>query len=212
MSSHNGVIPFLLYTRPTTDADGKPLLYAKPDPILKLDLQAVDDFSRAEGGLRFHELKRVFESFMEVFSTYIASGYRIETPIGSFYPKLTMSSDISNPSQVFDAHVSLAGIGFTPSKQFNKEVFKHHHHCHLINLSAGNSQIYDQQAMKKALLKSVSGGFITIRSFMAHSSLHYYSAKKYLDEQCQGDSPLLACRKVGNTLLYSFSQSPTLSE
>lgn len=77
MSKHNGI------------------LYARPDPSLKLQLRDVDEFSRNEGGLRFHELNRVFETFMEVFSSYIARGYRIETPIGSFYPKLTINADKS---------------------------------------------------------------------------------------------------------------------
>lgn len=212
MSQHNGIIPFLLYTRPTTDAEGKPFLYARPDPSLKLQLRDVDEFSRNEGGLRFHELNRVFETFMEVFSSYIARGYRIETPIGSFYPKLTINADISNPSLVFDANVDFAGIGFTPSKQFNKEVFNHHKGCHKISQTAGNSQIHNLQFMEKALNQSLSDGYITIRSFMAHSGLSYYSAKKYLDELCQGNTPLLACSKAGNTLLYSFRKSPTRLE
>ena len=212
MSSHNGIIPFILYTRPTTDAEGNPLLYAKPDPILKLRPQEVDEFSCVEGGLRFHELKRVLDAFIEVFSPYIARGYRIETPIGSFYPKLTMSDDISDPSKVYNAHVRLAGIGFTPSMQFNKEVFKHHHHCRKVSQVAGNSQIKDKKAMEKALCNSVSEGYITIRSFMANSGLSYYSAKKYLDEQCQGLHPLLVRHKIGNTLLYSFCKPPTRPE
>ena len=60
--------------------------------------------------LRYGELGRAFDAFIRVAGRYLAEGYRIDTPIGSFAPKLSLAKQITDPDQVKDRDVRLEGV------------------------------------------------------------------------------------------------------
>ena len=47
--------------------------------------------------LRYGELGRAFDAFIRVAGRYLAEGYRIDTPIGSFAPKLSLTKQVTDP-------------------------------------------------------------------------------------------------------------------
>ena len=195
-------IPFELHPRPTKGEDGKPLLYARPQSRRGFDTEYLDNFCAKYRGMQRGEMKRMFETFCEVAARWIANGYRVETPIGSFSAKLKLLGDFTNPDDVQSRHVIYDGLEFTPSKLFKKEVLNPQHGCHKVKNRVGNAQMYDQEAMSEALRQSMYHGYPTIAVFRAISGLKYNSAKKYLDSLCEGDAPMLRRYKEGGTFHY----------
>jgi len=196
-------IPFILQTRPTKGPDGKPLLYAQVEPGHKLTLDHLDIEFQGVGSYRQGDVKRMFEVFANVVGKYVAEGYRIETPLGSFAPKLKTTGAYTDPVQVSNASAGYAGVEFTPSRAFTKQIRKYYRGCLKVSNRVGNSQMRDETAMKRAFRECLVGStFITLRAFCCHSHLKYWSAKRYLDSLCEGDDALLDRQKNGSLLLY----------
>ena len=107
-----------LLPRPTTGEDGKPLLYARPAIGFKYTIRAIDDFCNKYRGMSSGDMIRLFECFLDVATTLMRDGSRVETPIGSFAPKLKLDGDYTDPTKVRSKNVSLASIEFIPSKRF----------------------------------------------------------------------------------------------
>ena len=198
-------IPFQLHPRPTRSADDKPLLYARPVTGRKLDVNTVDELFTPGRSYRLGDFRRMMETFIELLSPYIADGYSVETPLGTFAPRLRTHGDYTDASQVTSGSVSYAGIEFRPSKAFSQEVLSHQRGCHKVATMVGNEQTRDAEAMDKALRQSLDHGLITVRAFCVNSGLKYGSARKYLDSLCQGDHPRLRCHKQGSMLLYEMA-------
>lgn len=196
-------IPFILQTRPTKGLDGKPLLYAQVAPGRKLTLDYLDCEFRGLGSYREGDVKRMFEVFANVVGKYIAEGYRIETPLGSFAPKLRIFGEYTNPAEVSNASAEYAGVEFTPSHAFSKHIRDKYRGCLKVSTHVGNAQMYDEDVMKRVLRECLgSGSFITLKAFCCHSNLKYWSAKRYLDSLCEGDDAPLYRQKSGTLLLY----------
>lgn len=196
-------IPFVLQTRPTKGPDGKPLLYAQVAPGRKLALDILDSEFQGVGSYRTGDVKHMFEVFANVIAKYVADGYRIETPLGSFAPKLRIAGDYTDPADVSNASAEYAGVEFTPSHAFTKQIRDHYRGCLKVNNHVGNSQMHDETAMKRAFSECLGHStFITLRAFCCYSKLKYWSAKRYLDSLCEGEGALLNCQKSGTLLLY----------
>ncbi len=196
-------IPFILQPRPTKGADGKPLLYAQLMPGRRLTLDWLDTEFRGQGRYQPGDVKRMFEVFATVVGRYLADGYRIETPIGSFAPRLKIDGDYTEPASVCNGSADLAGIEFTPSQRLRREVKEHYRGCRKINTVVGNAQMYDERAMQKALRACMAhSDFITVRDFSIYSKLKLKSARHFLDSLCEGDTPRLRRVKRGRILLY----------
>ena len=193
---------FELHPRPTTGDDGKPLLYARPASGQKLDIDALDEYCARHHGCNYGEMKRLFETFIDVASRYIADGYRIETPIGSFSQKVRLVGDHTDPEKVTGRDVFYAGIEYTPSKRFTREVERRHRGFRKAGGPVGNAQMYDERAMRSALERSLSLGYTTVHRFQTFSGLKRDSAKRYLDSLCTGDTPTLRCYREGRILHY----------
>lgn len=203
-------IPFILLPRPTTGSDGKPLLYAFLEPGRKLNLDFLDEEFRGLGRYQKGDVKRMFEVFATVAGKYIANGYRIETPFGSFAPKLKILGDYTSPAEVGNSSAEMTGIDFFPSKMLKREVQKHYRGCLKINTPVGNTQMHDEHLMEQALKECMKEtGIVTIKSFCIYSGLKYKSACRFLDSLCEGDNARFKKVKQGGVILYLPLQKET---
>ena len=194
-------MPFELHPRPTKGKDGKPLLYARPAAPYKRTMKDLKDFC-AIRGVNAGTIDVAFETFIDMCSRWLAEGYRVETPLGTFSPKIKLEGDFTDPSEVQGKDVKYVGIDITPSKRFVKEVRIRQKGFHRKANQVGNAQMHDDAFMAEALRRSMKAGFTTIRTFMAVSGLKYHSAQRYLNKLCLGENPILKQQKIGGSYHY----------
>lgn len=102
----------------------------------------------------------------------MAMGYRIDTPIGSFVPKLALKREITDPDKVRNSDVMLDGVDYNPGKTWNKAI-----EGWLFNgfLRVDNPNVHevlaDKKQLEQALQKSLRGGYTTVSSFAYFSGL-----------------------------------------
>ena len=136
--------------------------------------------------------------------------YRVETPIGSFAPKLKLLGEHTDPKTIHGRDIEYAGIEFIPSKEFINEGGKNREGYRKSEAQVGNSQMYDEKAMDEALRRSIRMGYTTIPDFMIYSGLKRDSAKAYLDSLCQGEHPRLRKVRESRRWMYFLKKdSPT---
>ena len=206
-------IYFELQPRPTKGDDGKPLLYAEPVIERKYDLDDIDDFCTRYRHTSRGEMKRLFDLLGEVTAMWLSKGYRVETPFGSFAPKLKLLGDHTEPDKVLGRDVRYGGIEFIPSKQFVSDADCSLKGFRRLKTPVGNSQMYDPEAMDEALRQSLRNGFTTVSTFMMFSHLKRKSAKTFLDSLCMGEHPRLRHYREGRTWHYILLQPiPTIEK
>lgn len=196
-------ILFELQPRPTKGDDGQPLLYAQPVIERKYDLKDIDSFCAKYRHTSKGEMLRLFSLLEEVATMWLRDGYRVETPFGSFAPKLKLIGEHTDPTKVTGRDIMYGGIEFIPSKQFVKDADCSREGFRRKRSVVGNSQMHDTKAMEEALRRSTYNGYITISTFMIFSHLKRKSAKAYLDSLCEGPNPRLRRYREGRTLHYT---------
>jgi hypothetical protein len=139
---------------------------------------------------------------MEIASNWLSEGYRVETPLGSFAPKLKLLGDHTDPQTITGRDIAYTGIDFIPNKDFFKKASRNREGYRKSQGVVGNSQMYNQQAMDAALERCMTLGYATIPEFMIYSGLKRDSAKSYLDSLCEGDHPRLWRVKESRRFLY----------
>lgn len=194
-------MPFELYTRPTNGEDGKPLLYVRPAAPDKRTMQDVETYCGFRG-VNKGIVDIAFETFIEVCCEWLAEGYRVETPLGTFAPKIKLEGDFTDPAKVKGKHVKFAGLELTPSKRFVKAVERKQKGFYKKESNVGNAQMHDEAFMAEALRHALRNGFTTISIFMAAAGLKYHSAQRYLDRLCSKEKPTLRKMKIGTTYHY----------
>ena len=202
----DGVL-FELQPRPTKGEDGKPLLYAQPVVGHRYTLDDIDDFCNKYRHTSKGEMKRFIGLLEEVTTMWLSQGCRVETPFGSFAPKLKLLGEHTNPEKVLPRDVMYGGVEFIPAKKFVKNADCSHDGFRRKQGSVGNSQVYDPKAMDEALRRSVHHGYITIKIFQRYSGLKYKTAQAYLDSLSTGDNPRLSRYKEGCTWHYAIRQA-----
>ena len=196
-------IAFELQPRPTKGEDGKPLLYAQPVIKHKYTLKGLEEFCVKYRRMQKGEIQQLFGVLEDVVTTLLKDGNRVETPFGTFAPKLKLQGEHTDPNKVKGRDVKYGGIEFIPSKDFIEKADCSHHGFRRKKTVVGNSQMYDAKAMDEALSKCTKRhGFTTINTFMVFSGLKYKSAKKYLDSLCQGEQPRLYRLQEGRAWHY----------
>lgn len=190
---------------PAKGRDGRNIVYVRSAMRDKLSIQAVDDFCSRNYGLRYGELTRAFEVFKMAAAELMAMGHRIDTPIGSFAPKLTLSREITDPGDVRDSDVCLAGVEYGPGKQWDRALIKWHEGFCQVEKPDTLRLMADETRMEKALRENLEAyhGYVTVRSFAHYSGLTYYSAHKQLDRWCEGQSARLMKTKRGQQYIYT---------
>ena len=205
-------ILFELHPGPKRDEEGKPLLYARPATGISKTIRQLDDFCAEYRNLQKGEMERLFNLFIDVAGNWLAQGYRVETPIGSFAMKLKLTGDHTDAEKVTGRDIVYNGVEFTPSRELiakagsNREGFRKKPGC------VGNSQMYDPKAMEEALRKSLTLGYTTVSTFMYFSKLKRDSAQHYLDSLSKGENARLLRRKNGRTYVYSLRKDSTTEQ
>ena len=195
---------FELLPRPTKGEDGQPLLYAHPAIGFKYTMEAIDEYCLKYRGMPHDQMAHLFEGFLSVAAFLMRDGSRVETPIGSFAPKLKLNGDFTDPEKVKGDNLSLGGIEFIPSKRFIKELEKY--------LDSGFRRkrevverhlVTDAEELEEALQKSMHKGYTTVKRFSNYSGMKYRSAKRYLDGLCKSENPRIRRYKEGTTMHYA---------
>ena len=195
-------IEFEIHPGPKKGEDGKPLLYVRPAKGRKKTIADMEQFCSKYRNVSKGDFIRVFETCLEVTAMWLQDGYRVETPFGSFAPKLKLMGDHTDPKTIRGKDVRYAGVEFKPCKRFIKEANNGREGFRKGDNPVGNSQMYDEKAMESALQRCLRMGYITIPEFMIYSGLKRDSAKNFLDGLCKGDSPRLWRVKESRRFLY----------
>ena len=115
-------MPFEAHPSPKVAENGEKLLYVKPQSGLVRTLSEFEMWFHDKFSLRQGDMNRVFEAMLDGAPEWFAAGYRIETPIGTFSPKLKLKRQVTDPDDISHDDVELDGIEFQPSKSFIKNM------------------------------------------------------------------------------------------
>lgn len=198
----NGIV-FELHPGPQKDGSGRPLLYARCASGQRKSFEELDEFCVKHLRTAPGDMARLFSVFMDAAGMWLSKGYRVETPIGSFAPRLKLLGEHTDPCRVRGRDVMYNGVEFTPSRDFvgtagdNREGFRRS------GRPVGNSQMYDRRAMEQALRLSMKRGYTTVSLFMEASGLKRDSAQKFLDGLCFGTDVRLQRTQSGRTFVYT---------
>ena len=166
----------------------------------------IDEFCTKYRHTSKGEVQRFADLLEEVVAMWLRQGHRVETPFGSFAPKLKLLGEHTEPSKVLGQDVIYSGVEFIPAKQFVKDADCSEEGFRKQRASVGNSQMHDTKAMDEALRQSIHHGHITISTFMQKSGLKYNSAKLFLDSLCEGKKPRLTRYKESRTWHYIINE------
>ena len=194
-----------VHPTPMKGKDGRNIVYARPARGRKLDIDAVDGYCAKNYDTKDGELSRVMKQFLKCAAELMARGYRIDTPIGSFVPKLGLKREITNADEVDDDDVQLEGVDYNPGKIWNKAIegwlfngFTRVENPNVQELMQDTAHL--EQALKECLKQR---GFVTVKAFTIQAHLSDYSARKQLEAWTKGDNPKLMKSKIGHTDIYT---------
>ena len=194
-----------VHPSPMKGKDGRYIVYARPARGLKLDIEAVDKYCHDNYETKGGELEFVFKQFLKCASELMARGYRIDTPIGSFVPKLGLKREITDADEVEDSDVELEGVDYNPGKIWNKAIegwlfngFTRVDNPNVQELLKDKAHL--EQALRECLKQR---GFVTVKAFTIQAHLTDYSARKQLEAWTTGENPKLTKSKLGQTDIYT---------
>ncbi len=195
---------FEMHPSPAKSKDGKTLFYPRPPKGKKLNIKQIDGLCREHNRTYGYKLESAFEAFMEEAGYWLAEGYRIDTPIGSFAPKLGLVRQITDPDGVKGSDVRFEGVEYNPGKLWQKEVGKWLNGFRPVRNANTAEVLSDSDKLRKILDRYVgNGGMVTIRQFSLASNLTYHSASQLLNAWTEGEHPVLLKTKVGKTYIYT---------
>lgn len=193
-----------VYPTPAKGSDGGNIVYARPARGMKLSIEAVDNYCATHHSLRSGQVKLVMDEFLKAAAALMAQGYRIDTPIGSFAPKLALKREITNPDDVKDSDVVLDGVEYIPGKHWDKAIGKWLFDG-FTRADNPNTQelLKDTEHLEHALKESLKPGYTTTKRFAYLSGLTLYTARKVLEAWTQGENPKLMRSKIGQMHIYT---------
>ena len=196
---------FEVHPTPAKGKDGKNILYARPVSRDKLLMTGVEEYCSHNYGVRYGELSRAFDVFLRAASELMAMGYRIDTPIGSFAPKLALSREFTDPDDIKASDVRIDGVDYNPGKLWTREIEKWNRGFRRADNPNTQDILADKEQLEKVLRDAIgkSNGYLTVRLFAIYSGLTYYSARKQLNAWCEGDCPKLLKTKRGQEYIYT---------
>lgn len=194
-----------VHPTPMKGNDGKNLMYVRPKSGMRLTMKELEESCERYSGLRYGELSRAFDVFIRVAGTYLADGYRVETPIGTFAPKLSLRRRITDADEVKDRDVRLDGIEYTPGKLWNEEMAKWLQGFRRFDNPDTQEIMADKEKLEEVMRQCINrnNGFITAGIFARFTGLTLYSARKQLNEWTQGENPKLLVTKQGKEHIYT---------
>ena len=200
----NGM-PFEIHPSPKKAENGKNLLYVRPRSRQKITMEQLDDYCANHYALRPGELTRAFQTFIEATGYYLSEGYRVETLIGSFAPKIGLKRELTDPDEVKTTDVLFEGIEYKSVKEYEKSVLSNLRGFRRANNPNVQQLMADEDHLNKALQTNLERyhGYVTARSFAHSANITYYSARKQLDKWCEGEHPRLLKTKQGQEYIYT---------
>ena len=200
----NGM-PFEIHPSPKKAANGKNILYVRPRSRQKITMEQLDDYCANHYALRPGELTRAFQAFIEATGYYLSEGYRVETLIGSFAPKIGLKRELTDPDEVKTTDVLFEGIEYKSVKEYEKSVLSNLRGFRRANNPNVQQLMADEDHLNKALQTNLERyhGYVTARSFAHSANITYYSARKQLDKWCEGEHPRLLKTKQGQEYIYT---------
>ena len=103
-----------------------------------------------------------------------------------------------------EGNVVFDGVDYHPGKLWNKELEKWSHGFRPADNPNTQEIMADRQKLEEVLRSQLgNGGYTTVGRFACGSQLTYYSARKLLNEWCQGDNPKLLKTKRGQEYIYT---------
>lgn len=201
-------LPFEVHRSPSTDEDGRVVLYATTESNRTIEFKDIDGWACLSHVVRQGELQRSFDAFLDECSRWLSQGYRVQTPLGVFSLKLGMKRKVTDPQDVRHEDAEFKSIEFRPSAEFTNSVerkvksegFRYVHKADSTVLRA------NEKFMLEALHKSIhkQGGYTTVSSFMHYSGLSKYAATKQLRKWCGTSFPLLRQRRLGHSIIFEL--------
>lgn len=207
MPKKTGGMSYVVYTSPKKGKDGRNIVYVRPEggPQMKMTIEQIDAYCAKYSSMRSGELQLVLHEFMHWAAEWIVKGYRVETPLGSFAPKLKLKREITDPNEVSDRDVELDGVEYTPGKLWNEHLdywmrngFNKSERLYTSEPLADMDQL--EQTLRELLDQR---GFVTVNSFKASTRLTYHSARKLLNTWTEGKNPKLLKTRQGPTYIYT---------
>ena len=207
MPKKTGGMPYQVYTTPMKGKDGRNIVYVRPEggKRMKMTIEQIDAYCAKYSSMRSGELQLVLGEFMHWASEWIAKGYRVETPLGSFAPTLRLNREITDPDEVKDKDGELDGVEYTPGKLWNEHLehwmrdgFRKSERFYTNEPLTNMDRI--EQTLRNLLDRR---GFVTVNSFMANTQLTYHSARKLLNKWTEGENPKLLKTRQGPTYIYT---------
>ena len=193
-----------VHPTPMKGKDGRNIVYARPARGMKLDIDAVDDYCHQHYETKKGELEFVLKQFQKCAAELMARGYRIETPIGSFVPKLGLKREITDADEVEDDDVMLDGVDYNPGKLWNKAIdpWLFNGFTRVDNPNV-QELMQDTEHLERALKECLKKGYVTVTMFANRASLSKYSARKQLEAWTKGEIPKLMRSKMGQLHVYT---------
>ena len=194
-----------VHPTPVKGEDGKNLVYVRPKSGLKLTMRQLEDYCERTYNLRYSEMSRAFDVFIRAAGRFLAEGYRIETPIGSFAPKLSLTKQVTDPDLVKDRDVRLEGVEYNPGKLWNEEMKKWHDGFRRYQNPDTQEIMADKEKLEQMMHECIQKyhGYITAGLFARYTGLTLYSARKQLNEWTKGDNPKLLKTPRGKEHIYT---------
>ena len=199
-------MPFEVHPSPHKNSEGKNVLYARPLSGQKLTLKQVDDYCASHSYLRQGELTRTFPSFIDAMGHWLAQGYRIETPLGTFEPKVKLRRELTDPELVKHDDAVFDGIDYHSSADFERQVSKWIDRGYRYVQTPQSAALKDDEpGLAMALRQSIdrNKGYTTVADYARASGLTKYSARQQLNKWCQGQNPKLMRSWLGRTMVYT---------
>ena len=205
MPRKNSGMWYEVHPTPVKGGDGRNIVYVRPKSGMKLSMKQLENYCERTYNLRYGEMSRAFDMFIRAAGRFLAEGYRIDTPLGSFAPKLSLAKQITDPDTVKDRDVRLDGVEYNPGKLWNREMAKWHDGFRKAVTPNVQTIMADKEKLEQLMRECLQKhhGYITAGMFARHTGLTLYSARKQLKEWSKGDNPKLLMTPRGKEHIYT---------
>jgi hypothetical protein len=196
---------FELHPSPAKGSDGRNILYARPVSGRKITMEQIDAYCAKWYGIRSYELTRAFEVFLQAAGQYLAQGYRIETPLGSFSARLALDGTYTDPEKVKGRNVRYDGVEYNSGKLWDEQLEKWNDGFRNAHNPDSQQLLTDTAKLEEVMRLTLKNhnGYITAGMFARASGLTDYSARKLLNQWTESDTPKLLRTRMGKEFIYT---------
>ena len=196
--------PYEVHPTPAKGRDGRNIVYARPARSRKFSIKGIDEYCATHYSTRKGEVEFVLGQFLLAAAEIMAKGYRIETPIGTFAPKLKLKREITHADEVRNGDVAIDGVDYYPGKLWNRAIEKWLFDGFLrVDNPNVQEQLDDKVQLDKALSECLKRGYVTVSNFAFCAKLSHYTARRLLNEWTEGENPRLLKTRMGRTDIYT---------